>query len=373
MIQIPAVRFLQSEVTLYVGYMRASDLCENGVIDTWDSAKGWDIQDQGYQRESDKKHFKAIAKFLTGSESVLLPTSLLISARTAEQGQLAFAVISESGDHAFGYLEVPDAHPLYIVDGQHRMLGFKHAREELGQDSLGDFRLPVVILCDADKVGELTQFHLVNSRQKKIATNLAFALLGTVVEDRPSIAQMLVGPRGAWKMRALTIAVALNEAKDPQNVWEGRISLPNEPKTPTAAATLASFVNSLKPFFSRAYPHSLGNAELEGYLNKFWSALNAIMPKPFKSPRDYVIQRTTGVYSLNRVAAELARQETQVLRVSPQEIQRFLTADKVNMTEEVWINGGRLAQDYRGHARFRDLADEILKAMGLEPSRPGRP
>lgn len=369
MIRIPAVRFRQSDVTLYVGKIRAADLLEVGVIDSWDPNKGWDIQCQGYQRESYEKHYKAIAGFLRNNSDALLPTSVLLSARTSEQGILNFAVIDNAVDDSFGYLEVPKSYPLYIVDGQHRMQGLMHAIKELGQNNLQDFLLPVVVLYDASKVEELSQFHLVNDRQKRISTNLALALLGTVVEDQPNVAKILVGPKGAWKIRAIMIAITLNEGTEPDNLWVGRISLPNEPRGPTAAATLASFVNSIQPFFSGAYSRKLSNLQLREYLIKFWAALNAIMPRPFQSPRDYVTQRTTGVYSLNRVAAELARQRD-VLNVSSQDIEPFLRADNIHMSDDMWISRGKLARDYRGHARFRDLADEILVAMGLEPSRP---
>ena len=373
MIRIPAVRFRQSNVTLYIGNMRASDLYEVGVIESWDSAKGWDIGTQGYQRESYEKHYKGIAKFLRDTPNALLPASILLSARTREQGELKFDIIRESGGHAFGYLEIPDAYMLYVVDGQHRMQGFMYAVNDLEQDNLRDFLLPVTLICDADKIEELSQFHLINDRQKRISTNLALALLGTVVEDQPSVAKMLVGPQGMWKMKAIMIAMALNEDTEPKNVWAGRISLPNEPKGPVFAATLASFVNSIQPFFSGTYPHKLSNPQLVDYLIRFWSALNAIIPKPFQSPKNYVIQKTTGVYSLNRVAAELARQKSEALQASSAEIEPFLRADKVHMSENIWTSGAILAQEYRGHARFRDLADEILTAMGLEPSRPKKP
>jgi len=373
MIRIPAVRFKQSDAMLFVGYMSAFDLCNVGVIESWDPDKGWNIDIQGYQRESYEKHYKAIARFVKDNPSALLPTSILLSARTRERGVLNFDAISEFTDHAFGYLEIPDAYLLYVVDGQHRMLGFMHAIRQLEQEHLKNYLLPVVVLHDADKVEELSQFHLINDRQKRIATNLALALLGTVVEDRPTVAAVLVGPKGRWKMKAIMIAIVLNESTEPENVWAGRISLPNEPKGPTVAAPLASFVNSLQPFFSATYPHKLDNLQVVDYVIRFWAALNAIIPRPFQAPRDYVIQKTTGVYSLNRVAAELARQKSQVLEAPSKDIEPFLRADKVHMKDSMWISGGELAQEYRGHTRFRDLADEILEAMGLEPSRQRRP
>jgi hypothetical protein len=253
------------------------------------------------------------------------------------------------------------------------MLGFMHAIKEFKQKRLKDFLLPVVVLYDADKVEELGQFHLINDRQKRIATNLALALVGTVVDNYPHVSRMLLGHKGMWRMKAIMIAVSLNDGKEPENVWSGRISLPNEPKGPSTAASLASFVRSLQPFFSAGYPHKLDSTELRSYLIRFWSALNETLPSAFPSPREYVIQRTTGVYSLNRVAAELARQKPKVLTASPSAIKHLLEVDDAHMTEQMWARKGKLAQDYRGHARFRDLADEILTQMGLESSRPKGP
>lgn len=370
MIRIPSLRFRQADTILYIGTISASELCDIGVIESWDPDKGWDIDQQGYQRESYKDHYKSIAKFLRDNPNALLPTSVLLSARTHESGVLNFDVMDEHEDHPFGYLEIPDARLLYIVDGQHRMLGFKHAIEEFGKPGLGDYVLPVVVLCDADKVEELSQFHLINDKQKRIATNLALALLGTVVEDQPNIAKMLLGSKNTWKMKPIMIAIVLNEDKEHMNVWSGRIGLPNEPAGTVFAVSLASFVNSLKPFFLADYPHKLENVQLMDYLVRFWAALNSILPKGFESPRDYVVQRTTGVYSFNRVAAELARQKSHVLGAPSKDIELFLRADRVHMKDSMWIAKGELAAKYRGHQRFRDLADEILEEMGLEPSRP---
>jgi len=370
MIRIPSLRFQQADTTLYVGNISASALYNIGVIESWDPNRAWDIGQQGYQRESYEDHYKSIAKFLRDNPNALLPTSILLSARTREMGVLNFNVVAEHEDHAFGYLEIPDARLLYIVDGQHRMLGFKHAIEEFGQLRLGDYLLPVVVLCHSDKVEELSQFHLINDKQKRIATNLALALLGTVVEDQPNIAKMLLGSKNIWKMKPIMISIALNEDKGHMNVWSGRIGLPNEPKGTVFAVSLASFVNSLKPFFLVDYPHKLENVQLMDYLIRFWAALNSMLPNAFQHTKDYVIQKTTGVYSLNRVAAELARQKSVVLKASPKEIAPFLFVDKTHMDDTIWQSGGTLAREYRGHARFRDLADEILEAMGLEPSRP---
>lgn len=370
MIKIPVVRFKQNYATLYVGKIRASELRKVGVIDSWEPENAWDISVQGYQRKSFEKHYTAIAKFLRHNPGALLPTSILLSARSSEQGELDFQVVKDLGDHAFGYLQIRDGYPLYVVDGQHRLQGFDHAIDVLEQESLQDFVLPVVILYNADKVEELSQFHLINDRQKRISTNLALALLGTVVEDHPHVAKMLVGPRGAWKMKAIMVAISLNEGTEAENVWSQRIGLPNEPTSATFAVSLASFVNSIQPYFSGTYPHKLTNDELRGYLITFWHALNILMPASFQSARDYVIQRTTGVYSLNRVGAELARQNPGCLKMSSSEISSFIGSDLPHMNGEMWIAGGKLALEYRGHQRFRDLADEILVEMSLEPSRP---
>ena len=370
MITIPVVAFSQSDITIYVGKIGVCDLMKIGVIDSWDSDKGWDIQCQGYQRESYEKHYKAIGKFLRDNPFAVLPTSILLSARTSERGELTFRVICDAQDHALGYLEIPEPYEIYVVDGQHRLQGFMYAIKELGEERVQDFLLPIIVLNDVGKVEELAQFHLINDRQKRIPTNLALALLGTVVEDQPHIANMLVGPKNAWKMKAIMITIALNEGTESDNVWSGIISLPNEPKGTDIAIGLASFVNSLQPFYSGKYPHKLSNDQLRAYLITFWYALSQIVPLAFQSPRAYVIRRTTGVYSLNRVAAELARQKPDILGASWKDILQILKADGIHMIDYIWSTGEKLAKEYRGHSRFRDLADEILIEMGLQPSRP---
>ena len=171
---------------------------------------GWDLDKQGYQRAPNQKHYSRIAEFLREEGDPLLPTSALLAAREGEYGLLDFAPY-DNAQPDVGKLRIPHERLLFIVDYQHRWRGIKDAVERLKCGNLLDFQVPVIIMADVSRYEEIRQFYLINSKQKRVNTDLGLALLQTMAPQASEKELMnFVGPGNKYRIRAtrLTFKIA---------------------------------------------------------------------------------------------------------------------------------------------------------------------
>lgn len=299
-LKIRALRLEQSGNTLYVTRMRAGDIVRISHVDYW--VPGKPDNKQGYQREPRQSRLRRTAKFLMGKlyPTTLLPTAVVLNAR----GRLHF----ENEKDGVGTLTLRENEKLWIVDGQHRIGGFKHALEEMEAVQFEDFQLPVVITEKLEKYDEMLQFYVINTEQKPIRTDLANRLLQQQAGKTEGFTRIL--EQGSeWKVRATAVTDRLNA--NANSVWYNRIQAPNQKKNANHVVKEISFTTSLKPIVSGAFLlaklHVDQTAEL---LARYWTALADLVPEAFEDVDQYVIQKTPGVFSLHSVfplVFELAR------------------------------------------------------------------
>lgn len=366
--EVPAIKFQQGRITLYQTIMRGGDLIKISDVDKWDpyfkpnSNQPDEILKQGYQREPIKSHFKKVTKYLERRESPLLPTSVLLSIR----GKLNFKVLNKESE--IGILTIPEELTLWIVDGQHRIWGLRHAIEENGREEFLNYILPVTIVENMNKVSEVYQFLTINSTQKRVRVDLANRLLTLLQEADPSILPELRDKKMLWRTRAVHITHKLNERED--SPWRGRIRKPNEPKKPGAVATEASFVQSLKPIIKSDVFQGYTVDEITKLLINYWNAIKEFMPEAFEIPEDYVIQKTTGMYTLHMVAPLVLWECIKAHDTSKEGIKKILKKDTDHLQNpDFWLSrsrGGSGAASYTGMGNFRNLADEILEDLGYQ-------
>ena len=138
--------------------------------------------------------------------------------------------------------------------------------------------MPLIVLY-VGKVEELRQFHLINDRQRRISTSLAYALLATAASGDERVARTLI-PRKEWLLPATKLAIDLSE----RSPWIGPVKLPNDPPDPMRFATLNSLANSLQYFVSNRDRVSISQAQAVGFLERFWTGLQSLMPNAFRNP-----------------------------------------------------------------------------------------
>ena len=123
-------------------------------------------------------------------------------------------------------ITVPDESlPLEIIDGQHRVEGLKSMVEE--DKKFEGYPVIVSLFTFHDKYDEMLQFHIVNSRAKRVPTDLAqrhiFQMASKI--GLPEV-MMREGERKAFGAYVIPAVDDLN--KDPKSVWHKKVQLPEK-------------------------------------------------------------------------------------------------------------------------------------------------
>lgn len=363
MVVMNSVRTRQGNTTLYVGSLSLIEFLDiDCIVDRWDPSEGWSLESQGYQRELFDDHIQNIQNFLLDGLGEILPTSIIATIRDVEPHQSSFTAI----DGDLGHLTILPGCHLYIIDGQHRILGMEKLLER--NPGLGDFRFPVVIIDHISKVEELRQFFLINERQRRIQSNLAFALLGIAAKDNPELARSLTKKGEEWKLTATSIAIALNETSN--NSWYGRVRYPGDTGDSGKIATLNSLASSIEKFLKNHDDILIDAEEIIDYLSRFWNALSGLMVSAFENPATHVIQRGVGSNAVNHLAYEIYRQRPDLRSADEDELRSFLRQAEEFFQVRNWQRGSVFVQGYLGSTGPKNLAREILVKLDLEPRWP---
>jgi DGQHR domain-containing protein len=303
-----ALRMVQNGRVFYVAVIPAGTLVDIAKVDAWnpDDPRGM----SGYQRAPNMSRKRQIAEYVAG-ENAIMPAGGLLNARPrdAEGGSsygelLDFSAEWEEGDLAYGQLSIPEtAQPLYIVDMQHRLGGYEYAIDRQGHDELRDFPLVVTIADGLSLHEEVEQFHLINTTQKKVRTDLARRLLVIQVQDTDR--RLALDERGRlWEAKGPVIAAILNSE---EGTWQGKILPPNKSKReqPATVVRETSFVNSLKPILQTPYFVRQREEDAAKLLSRYWEAIGRAFPEAIRHPQGHVLQKTPGVFSLHAIAPEV--------------------------------------------------------------------
>ncbi len=140
------------------------------------------------QREYSKEQGEKIAKYALSNDATF-PTSIILSAYKDcvliddEKMVLKLGRQVKFGDsdqdevweplNALSPFKIGE-----IVDGQHRLLGMRHAIETLGEQHLKDFELPVVFMLDLNPNDKAYVFSTINGTQRRVSSSLIVDLFG---------------------------------------------------------------------------------------------------------------------------------------------------------------------------------------------------
>lgn len=277
---------------IYIASVPVGNLIDEAYFKIhWWKKEKMGTKDQGYQRVPMEGRKRKIAKYLETYSHPIIPNSILISSR---DNILEFK--PKTGN--FGELTV-EPYPCFIVDGQTRVEGFKHAKKEF-KLNIDEFEMPVIFLSGYPLIEELEQFFILNSSQKRVSTDLAQRLkLELAKNDQKKFEDLGVGEM--WELKALKLIDLLNQKND-SLVWNGRIRLPNTQKSPINIINQNSFIKSLRPLYKGGVFENIKLDSAYEMLKNYWEALRFIYVDAFSKPKEYVIQKTPGVFSLHDLA-----------------------------------------------------------------------
>lgn len=240
---------------------------------------------QGYQREVSISRAKKFGKFM--QRGGFSPITLLINIRDGE-------LIEHENE-----IEIPDSVDLWIIDGQHRFEGLKIVAEE--DPLLREIQLPVVIM-KVDRIEEAKNFLIINKFQKGVRTDLAERIFSTILEREGTEAAVLQNlPLEYWRHEALQIVDFLTT--NPDSPLYNLIKRPGEKGSKPLKQV--SVVDSLEPVVNNYKGHLRSTEHVAKALINMWSALNEILPECFSKPSQYLLLKTTGIFVMHRLFANL--------------------------------------------------------------------
>jgi DGQHR domain-containing protein len=307
-INISGIKIPQFNRELIVGAVKASDfvsLYHSRVVRADLYEKG--INETGYQRNLQNSRSRSFAKFLTGVENStqLSANGIILYLRNRKD-------LSEEGKGEWSISnEISTKPKLWLVDGQHRTLGYVRAFEENWIKKEQDYYIPItVILPDEIEKGldpksiEAKIFYEINQHAKRMNTGLARKIISSGSTD--SVEDAI--PSG-MKAKAIKtgIGVKIADHMGDNGPWAGSINAPNETHK---IANQTSFVDSLVEPIIYAGGFNWTGKKLTEVLDSYWSAIFAKCPKAcstkltdggYAEKRDYLLMRTAGMFVCNRL------------------------------------------------------------------------
>ena len=247
----------------------------------------------GYQRLATASRVNSLKRDLEENK-VDLPTAILLNLREFDPLTHLNHLVNPSE------LVLGEEDKLYVVDGQHRVeaLVRLHQANQADTEKWGKFAIPFVCLLGADRNGEMTEFHVVNTNAKSIDTGLAIEILKQRADNSAAVRNHLTETGRAWVQKAETLTQMLATL----NLWKGRIRFPNQDKKGTLI-TNNGMATSLRPLVEQpGYFQSIGEAVQQvKVIDSFWEGIKIVIPEVMDAPEDFNIQRAIGVVALHAV------------------------------------------------------------------------
>lgn len=292
MIEIEAYRFSQGKKVMFFIALPVKDIFEkfNLGVDLWKEG-----HNEGYQREISKSRANSFKRYIAKTGG-FCPVSATLNFRD----KIKFKPEKDN----FGKLIFPEKPKIWIVDGQHRLEGIKAGLDEY-PEIFWNLQVPMVLMNEEDVYNEAAQFYIINKTQKGVRPDLAQRLLVQVKEEGKIPIEELPSKitKGVeWVPAAIKITDNLNNREG--SVWFKKIKLPNT-KNPNWIITQKSFADSLEPLIDKGILSSYEPDEIAEILDLFWRVIKEIYPSAFTDPKDYVIQKTTGVFVLHKLFQDI--------------------------------------------------------------------
>lgn len=206
-----ALQLRQENIVMYMTKMKISELESISMVMHYDSQK-----DTDYQRPPMPAHYRKIAKYFMTEKNPILPSAII-----AAMGK---------DDFSFDDMQLDIKSKIRIVDGQHRIEGMKCLKNGYSKTSLEKynylnrtFELPVIIMVieNNDDLTEIDAFINLNSKGKKVRTDLAVAL-----KNKRTRAHMKDNEKAAVSeeiIQAISMDIAKALSANTESAWNGLI------------------------------------------------------------------------------------------------------------------------------------------------------
>jgi len=304
MIEVDVLDVSQPGLSMYVGKMRARDLIQ--VTDVRRCLEELGVE-KGYQREVDKVRLTEIAEYISKSEIVAFPSSVVLSLRGD-----GVEVVEENGMRK---VRIMDNAKLFVIDGQHRIWGFEKFGVLLqkgqyeGKENLLNIELPVtfVDLREMDEseaiAVERSIFLIMNETQKRVPANLRTILL-YLMEVSNKIRHPIL-EKNRLRIEGAYIARRLHSEEDSPLYQKVKVTDERGLKRLINVNTLARAIEV--GFGENSEFKKADKEEKYGFVKNFFAALRDMFPSAFEDEKqsDWILLKSAVVYALMYLASDV--------------------------------------------------------------------
>lgn len=323
----PAIKYNQSN------YPLISTVLPFSLINNKSKTLIYGIDDGGYQRVQDERHYQNIKKYIE-TDNFVFPNSIILA---IDEDQLEKITSNEEGDLFYLNLDEKQENLFRVVDGQHRLLGIEQA--VLSNKGLNSLKLQVsIIITPTNKRSiEMEIFSNINSKAKRLKTDLI-----ELAKYDFRILEEKIGAKDLNSHIAINTAFKLNEnSSEKDNVWQNaiKIGIHSENKIGIIGVTafiqsisgiVASYINLNQNEIKEMNEKQLiqfsrdGAKEISTFLIQAWKVVNERWHQAFLDPYktldidnqyksivydpNFYIQKTLGCKSINYLISDLLKE-----------------------------------------------------------------
>ena len=296
-----AISIQQGCHTMYIFKLPTEELLSNYTISSYDSA-----QETGYQRPPVESHYKKIARYLVaGGSGQILPVSIIAAASQQD--------ISYQGN------VLTSTDKLRIVDGQHRIKAIEYLRDAKDpqyrnkyDELVRHYEFPVILLVsdEIDSALEIDTFININSKGKRVSTNLARELREKKMQADLGKHEVELS-RESYENLATQVVKLL--AHDQDSMWYDRIQMGDELGL-QKPVSIGTFARSLKKITTMVTDMTVAGEKViseeqagkaaaltKDAVEQLWRAVQKRWPECFNEPKQYNLLRGLGVSVMHRL------------------------------------------------------------------------
>jgi DGQHR domain-containing protein len=323
----PAIKFKQSSFNLL------STVLPFNVIHQKSKTLIYGIDDGGYQRIQDEKHYQSIKRYIEIGNFVF-PNSIILA---IDEADLTKIIANEDKDFTFLDLnEIPEL-LFRVVDGQHRLLGIEKAAENNSELKNLRLQISIVVTPNNRRSLEMEIFSNINSKAKRLRTDLI-----ELAKYDFRILEERIGTKDLNPHIAINTAFKLNENYSQENVWQNaiKIDIHAENKIGIIGVTafseaisgvVSSYINLNQADIQKMDDGNLirfsrsASDELSDFLIKCWQVISDRWPKTFLDPYkvldidsqyksiaydpNFYIQKTLGCKAINYLISDILKEK----------------------------------------------------------------
>ncbi len=249
-----SIKFTQDNIKMFLLKMTADQLLESYEILHYDSATN-----TNYQRPPIPTHYRKIANYFLTESSPILPTAIVA------------AISSGNIEELDGQVELKGK--MRIVDGQHRIEGLKSLKNEFASQGRekyetikNSFEFPIILMIiePKDEIVEIDAFININSKGKRVKTDLAETLKSKKRELALSAVEFI--PVNEQLISDIALGVCRKLNTDSNSFWKDLIiqadEIGNRNEQPI---TVITFMQAIKPVIALSLQglNSLGKNEMQ--------------------------------------------------------------------------------------------------------------